>query len=811
VIRNPESDLPVRSPLGESHVLRPGASEGWVDTIVCPRCRRETPRRSDRCLACGYSIRETRAYESAGGLVPDTWIGRIINDKYRVVSVLGEGGFGVVYKVEFLLFDTCNTFALKLLHPSLSQDPKFRRRFLREAALAMQLVHEHTIQIREFGRAEDGSLFFTMDYCEGEPLHSVIAREQFLSVNRALGITLQILSVMSQAHSRGIIHRDLKPENVFLERVSARPGGRPPVLERCRDFVKVGDFGLAKSYRDSGGTTDITYGGILGTPRYMSPEQARGSDDLDHRSDIYSIGVMLWEMLYGEVPNDRPASDLDGDSILRTPSRPRQVVPAGVLEILRRTLTTRREDRFQSADEFASAIRSLPDYTPSYAEPDVAFAAGGIGNVAQRRAPLGLAALGAIALGAFVVGAALFAVFPEQRSAAARWVLERIATSTEDSTKASALEGAVAEVTPRAGASRSSDGSGSALSAPAERVSSFVALHPGAQFLYRVFEGDAAARPAAAPTSTSAATPLAPSATSTSLGSAAGVSAAAGVSGTGLSGTGLSGAGLSSTGLSGTMATELRFTAIEEPKPGVFEIRVDVSPAAEINSAGSGPRSSDRRTRWVVDDTENVFYEEFFLPNAETGDPAQLVRRERLRLPAVVSRVGDWFWANSKIHDRTYTVGLSASAGEYADCIVVETVEPTQRHIQYYKEGVGLVALEVYALPDDTIERLGKEFAARRGSSTKRSANGGGAASQRVGPDHPSGSAASAGSAATATAAAPAELEGGDPLYREFFLNDLPLPPSEKRVYARYLVRDPARGAALDAAATTARNGGANK
>src|SRR5690606_15169635 len=255
-----------------------------------PRCKKETPRRLERCQGCGFSIRETRAYELEPRVERDTMIGRVINDKYRVVSVLGEGGFGVVYKVEFLLFDSSNTFALKLLHPTLSQDPKFRRRFLREAALAMQLIHENTIQIREFGRTEDGNLFFTMDYCEGEPLNVVLAREQFLSVNRALGISLQILSVMTQAHSRGIMHRDLKPENVFLERLPSTATGRVNRFERCRDFVKVGDFGLAKSYRDSASVTDITYGGIIGTPRYMSPEQARGCDDLDHRSDLYSIG-----------------------------------------------------------------------------------------------------------------------------------------------------------------------------------------------------------------------------------------------------------------------------------------------------------------------------------------------------------------------------------------------------------------------------------------------------------------------------------------------------------------------------------------
>ena len=171
------------------------ADAAWASTTECPRCKRETPRRLERCRFCGFSFRETRSFESAVTASPDALIGTVINDKYRVVSVLGQGGFGVVYRVEFLLFESRSTFALKLLHPALSRDPKFRRRFLREAALTMRLVHENTIQIREFGKTDDGSLFFTMDFCEGEPLSAVLDRERFLSLHRALGITRQILSV----------------------------------------------------------------------------------------------------------------------------------------------------------------------------------------------------------------------------------------------------------------------------------------------------------------------------------------------------------------------------------------------------------------------------------------------------------------------------------------------------------------------------------------------------------------------------------------------------------------------------------------
>ncbi len=325
------------------------------DGLLCPRCKSKNGSNAEFCIRCGFSFRQTHAAEELP-VIEDQLVGRVINGKYRVLSVLGEGGFGVVYKVRHLLFEGANVFALKQLHPTLSQDKQFRLRFLREAGLAMSLVHENTIQIREFGQTESGDLFFTMDYCEGEPLKDVLKRERFLTVNRALHIVQQILLVMQQAHSRGIIHRDLKPENIFLERA---PDGR--------DFVKVGDFGLAKSVTDEP-SADLTRGGIVGTPRYMSPEQAKGSDHLDGRSDLYSIGVILHEMLYGDVPGgggqDDAAAVRRGDTPVRT-----HAVPSGVYEIVETAIQEPREKRFQTADDFLAAVNELPEYTPTYIEP----------------------------------------------------------------------------------------------------------------------------------------------------------------------------------------------------------------------------------------------------------------------------------------------------------------------------------------------------------------------------------------------------------------------------------------------------------
>lgn len=341
-------------PLAKKSTHKPKASAPAPrERIQCPRCKLENSARLDFCTRCGYSFRQTRAQSEAGSSLwqDGDLLGQVINGKYRVLSVLGEGGFGVVYKVEHLLFDSSNIFALKVLHPSLSQDKQFRLRFLREAGLTMSLVHENTIQIREFGQTEESDLFFTMDYCEGEPLKNVIEREEFLTVNRALHITRQILWVMQQAHSQGIIHRDLKPENIFLE----RRGGQ--------DFVKVGDFGLAKAVDRSEDVSDITRGGILGTPRYMSPEQAKGREDLDGRSDLYSAGVILYEMLYGDVPG------IDGGDESTERGGRSHAVPRGVWEVARRALEPKREARYQSADDFLAALDSLPHYAPTYSEP----------------------------------------------------------------------------------------------------------------------------------------------------------------------------------------------------------------------------------------------------------------------------------------------------------------------------------------------------------------------------------------------------------------------------------------------------------
>lgn len=337
-----------------------------MSATQCPRCQAENEAEQSFCHRCGYGLDRTGQLSGVGRPAPE-WVGQIIRDKYKVLSILGEGGFGTVFKVELMLLEDRRYFALKLLHPDLSMNEQFRRRFLREAATAMELVHPNAIPVREFDQTDDGQLYFTMDYCSGEPLKDVLAREGFLTINRAIPLITQILGVLEAAHEKGIIHRDLKPENVFV----VRDGGPD-------ERALVGDFGLAKTIRPdterqpSG--SDLTKGGIVGTPKYMSPEQAKG-EPLDGRSDLFAVGVMLFEMVSGEMPprldvkSRFPKTDgMEPAALtrLRELIPPNLVIPRAVLEVVARALEPRPAARYQSAAEFREALDMLPTYTPTY-------------------------------------------------------------------------------------------------------------------------------------------------------------------------------------------------------------------------------------------------------------------------------------------------------------------------------------------------------------------------------------------------------------------------------------------------------------
>ena len=221
----------------------------------------------------------------------DKLVGKILAGRYRVAKMIGEGGMGRVYLAEQKMGAATRKVAIKTLHPELSQDPQLVARFHRECETVIELSHPNTIQFYDFGELDDKTLYVVMEFIEGESLASVLSRGP-LDFGRIDRILMQICGSLGEAHERGIIHRDLKPENVLL----TTRGGQT-------DYVKVLDFGIAKrSEAEDQSKTKLTKQGmVLGTPPYMSPEQFSGQQ-LDARSDIYSLGIMVYEMLTGRLP-----------------------------------------------------------------------------------------------------------------------------------------------------------------------------------------------------------------------------------------------------------------------------------------------------------------------------------------------------------------------------------------------------------------------------------------------------------------------------------------------------------------------------
>jgi serine/threonine-protein kinase len=216
----------------------------------------------------------------------------IIAGKYRLLSVLGRGEMGEVYRAEQLDVEgqVLREVALKMIQPKHVSDPNFARRFLREVRVATRLRSPHTVTVYDAGQGEDGQLFFSMELSEGPTLRELLNESVSLPVERAVLIVQQICLALSEAHGlpEPIIHRDLKPANIFVEQ------------QYGRDWVKVGDFGIAKVLSEH--TSGLTQTGMSPvTPRHMAPEQWKGGA-LDGRTDLYAVGILLYEMLLGQPP-----------------------------------------------------------------------------------------------------------------------------------------------------------------------------------------------------------------------------------------------------------------------------------------------------------------------------------------------------------------------------------------------------------------------------------------------------------------------------------------------------------------------------
>ncbi len=232
--------------------------------------------------------REGSGARSGVSQVPSALIGTTIDDRYRVDALLGEGGMGLVYRITHTRLN--KPLAMKVLRRENTRDEEVLARFRREAESASAIGNQHIVDINDFGVLDDGSTYFVMECLEGMDLIEAMDRTPRMPEERALRIATQICRALAAAHDAGIVHRDLKPENVFLIR-----------REDTEDFVKVLDFGIAKvAHRPERLTRQ---GEVLGTPHYMSPEQCEG-ENVDRRTDIYALGVLLYEMLTGHVPHD---------------------------------------------------------------------------------------------------------------------------------------------------------------------------------------------------------------------------------------------------------------------------------------------------------------------------------------------------------------------------------------------------------------------------------------------------------------------------------------------------------------------------
>ncbi len=273
--------------------------------------------------------------------------GAVLLGKYRVERVLGQGGMGIVVAARHMELGQLQ--AIKFLLPEMLAHPEIVERFLREARAAAKLQSDHVVRVSDVGRLENGAPFMVMEYLEGRDLKALVAREGPLSVDVAVTYILQVCDAIAEAHGAGIIHRDLKPANLFL----VRRRGRLP----C---VKVLDFGISKQTgRDDVDLTNTNMS--LGSPLYMSPEQMSRVRTVDRRTDIWAIGVILYELLVGESPF-RGSTLLEvAAKVLQEQPRPlrdvRPDVPEGLVDVVTRCLRKRREERFASIEELIVALQ----------------------------------------------------------------------------------------------------------------------------------------------------------------------------------------------------------------------------------------------------------------------------------------------------------------------------------------------------------------------------------------------------------------------------------------------------------------------
>jgi tRNA A-37 threonylcarbamoyl transferase component Bud32 len=357
----PAADTPgrlvVRNSDGGGHEHGESATLVGSDTAVAVAHARDSGARSANAMLDTAAVGPTPAAGTPSISMTGVTeiVGTTLSGRYQVTRKIGQGGMGAVYEATHTLIG--KRVAIKVLLEKYAQREAIVKRLKQEAQLAASIGNDNIINITDFGSTEDGRTFVVMEYLEGESMAECLSRETSLPEQRILRIAAQTASALAAAHAKGVVHRDIKPENIFL------------LKRKDEDFVKVVDFGISKSLRATDEQEEkirLTQTGmVLGTPLYMSPEQARGDDDLDHRVDIYALGIIMYEAASGRVPfSGNNYLSVISQVLNEEPKPLREIRPELSEEfdaIVLKAIAKNRNDRYENATDMLADLNALID------------------------------------------------------------------------------------------------------------------------------------------------------------------------------------------------------------------------------------------------------------------------------------------------------------------------------------------------------------------------------------------------------------------------------------------------------------------